>query len=184
MGQESTNPRTNFSVDIQSFIEEKLAENTGICIPFIVGDWNETCKGNSSSQKLCDWFWLVDARASINLNHPELNTFRDGSRRIFLSPVTSTFILPWIKSFIYELFKYRLSGDHRGFMLTSMFTNFLFRSMRRTHWVTQGVSWAKTEYQFRFICKPSAIISRKTIFRVKWKNCSRMNPQDTPWQNQ
>ena len=75
MRRENTNPRANFSMDIQEFIEEKLAVHKGIRIPIIVGNWNETCKGNSTSQKLCDRFGLVDAWASINPNHPDFNTF-------------------------------------------------------------------------------------------------------------
>ena len=51
-------PRRNFFRDIKEFIKKFLSLESTTIIPFIIGDWNEECKGSSTSQKLCNAFGL------------------------------------------------------------------------------------------------------------------------------
>jgi hypothetical protein len=82
-------------------------------IPIIMGDWNEKCKGSSNSQIICNELGLVDAFDRIYPEHQEFKTYNRGSRRIdfVLTPAN---IADKITHFVYELFNYRLTGDHRG----------------------------------------------------------------------
>ena len=73
---------------------KKLAENNDR-IPWILGDWNEECVGNSTTNKLCERFGLVDAREVMNPDCPPFPTFEGGSKRIdylLTSPVAISHI--------------------------------------------------------------------------------------------
>ena len=114
-GRNDLNPRTNFYKDLKQFIRSQLAANPGHRSVIIMGDWNEQCQGNSNSNKLCHDFGLVDL---WNVKHPntELSTYKRGSRRIDFALVSQD-IANMDTHMIYEPFDYRLSGDHRGFII-------------------------------------------------------------------
>ena len=59
MDRKDTNPTRNFRKDIIALLA-KLKEENEELIPIIVGDWNEECKGGSSSKELCNEFGLVN----------------------------------------------------------------------------------------------------------------------------
>ena len=74
-----------------------------------MGDWNEECLGNSTSNKFCDCFGLVDAWEVMNQDCPPFPTFGGGSKRIdFL--LTTPVAISHIESFLYKTFRYRLKG--------------------------------------------------------------------------
>ena len=108
-----TNPRRNFRRDLMQFIKSKINKANTTVIPIIMGDWNEECKGSSTSQLICNEFGLVDAFQRIYPDHRNFKTYNRGSRRIDFI-LTPTSIADKITNFVYEPFMYRLTGDHRG----------------------------------------------------------------------
>jgi hypothetical protein len=107
-------PRRNFFKDIKDFITKFLSHENSTIIPFIVGDWNEECKGTSSSQKLCNEFGLVNIFTRLYPEHKQFKTHIRGSRTIDFA-LTFPDIADKVTNFVYEPFKYRLKGDHRAF---------------------------------------------------------------------
>ena len=54
-------PRRNFYRDLKSFLDTFITDDEDrTVIPILVGDWNEECKGSSTTQRLCDDFGLVN----------------------------------------------------------------------------------------------------------------------------
>jgi hypothetical protein len=107
-------PRRNFFKDIKDFITKFLSQEDSTVIPFILGDWNEECKGTSSSQKLCNEFGLVNIFTRLYPEHKQFKTHIRGSRTIDFA-LTFPDIADKVTNFVYEPFKYRLKGDHRAF---------------------------------------------------------------------
>ena len=87
-----------------------------------MGDWNETCQGNSTSYKLCRAIGLVDV---WKLHHPEteFNSYLRGSRRIDF--VLAPREIAQKMNIIYEPFKQRGDGDHRGLCIDIAETDLL-----------------------------------------------------------
>ena len=112
-GRANTNPRPNFYQDIHTLIAKYLQEHPeGQLI--IMGDWNETCQGNSTSNKLCRDYNLVDL---WNFHNPdeEFRTYQRGQHHIDFTLVSTT--LATRMNLVYEPFQYRMKGDHRAMIL-------------------------------------------------------------------
>ena len=114
MDRTDTDPRRNFFHDIKTFIKGIVDKDNVETTPIIIGDWNEECKGTSTSQKLCNEFGLVNVFNRIHPDHKEFKTYLRGSRTIDFV-LTTPDIADRVTNFVYEPFLYRLKGDHRGY---------------------------------------------------------------------
>jgi hypothetical protein len=50
--------------------------------PILLGDWNEECKGTSTSQNFCDEFGLVNIFKQVHPNQKQFKIYMRGSRTI------------------------------------------------------------------------------------------------------
>ena len=108
-------PRRNFYRDLKSFIDHFLTDDEDkTVIPILVGDWNEECKGTSTTQKLCDDFGLVNIFDRLYPDQKQFKTYLRGSRTIDFA-LAPPEIADKVTNFVYEPFLYRLKGDHRAF---------------------------------------------------------------------
>jgi hypothetical protein len=82
--------------------------------PILLGDWNEECKGTSTSQKLCDEFGLVNIFKQVHPNQKQFKTYMRGSRTIDFT-LAPPELAHRVTYFVYEPFMYRLKGDHRAY---------------------------------------------------------------------
>jgi hypothetical protein len=114
MNRTDKDPRRNFYRDLKKFMESFLTNEESSVIPFIIGDWNEECKGSSSSKKLCDEFGLVNIFDRLYPEHKKFKTMMRGSRPIDFA-LAPPEIADRVSNFVYEPFMYRLKGDHRAF---------------------------------------------------------------------
>ena len=104
MGRKDIDPRRNFKRDLTQFIKSHLKRNKHM-VPMIIGDWNEECKGTSTSMFMCDEFGLVNVFERMYPNHPPFKTYRRGSSTIdfVLAPPD---IADKVTNFVYEPFLY------------------------------------------------------------------------------
>jgi len=107
-------PRRNFYRDIKKFLQEFMTDENSSITPILLGDWNEECKGTSTSQKLCDDFGLVNIFNQVHPNHKQFKTYMRGSRTIDFA-LASPELAHRVTNFVYEPFMYRLKGDHRAY---------------------------------------------------------------------
>lgn len=89
-----------------------------------MGDWNEDTSNRTVAAELEKEFGVVNV---FKQKFPEENVFKthiEGSQRI-----DYVLTLPWVADaislIVYEPFKHRLKGDHRGFTSTSTKSCFL-----------------------------------------------------------
>jgi hypothetical protein len=75
-------PRRNFFQDIKQFTKKFISNTESVIVPFIIGDWNEECKGTSTSQKLRNEFGLVNIFNRMYPDHKQFKTQIRGSRTI------------------------------------------------------------------------------------------------------
>ena len=112
-GRVDPNPRQHFIPDLKHFVTTAMDTHKGTLSLILMGDWNSPST-SSPIQSLMTDLGLVDPWLSLHPNHPDFPTYHRGRRRIDFALVSSE-LCPYITTFIYEPFKYRLSGDHRGF---------------------------------------------------------------------
>jgi hypothetical protein len=82
--------------------------------PILLGDWNEECKGTSTSQKLCDEFGLVNIFKQEHPNQKQFKKYMRGSRTIGFA-LAPRELAHRVTNFVYEPFMYRMKGDHRAY---------------------------------------------------------------------
>jgi hypothetical protein len=107
-------PRRNFYRDIKRFLNDFLTGDNIRTTPILIGDWNEECKGTSTSQKLCDEFGLVNVFKQLYPNQKQFKTYMRGSRTIDFA-LAPPELANRVTNFVYEPFMYRLKGDHRAY---------------------------------------------------------------------
>jgi hypothetical protein len=107
-------PRRNFYKDLKKFLNEFLTDENNNITPILLGDWNEECKGTSTSQKLCDYFGFVNIFNQVHPNHKQFKTYMRGSRTIDFA-LAPPELANRVSNFVYEPFMYRLKGDHRAY---------------------------------------------------------------------
>ena len=107
-------PRRNFYKDLKAFLTDFTTRDNSSITPILVGDWNEECKGTSTSQKLCDEFGLVNIFKQIHPDHKQFKTYMRGSRTIDFA-LAPPELANKVTNFTYEPFMYRLKGDHRAY---------------------------------------------------------------------
>jgi hypothetical protein len=115
MDQTDLDPRRNFYQDLKQFICTHTKTNDGTEVtPILIGDWNEKCKGSSTSQKLCNEFGLVDVFDRMHPDQKPFKTYIRGSGTIdfVLAPPSTA---DRVTNFVYKPFLYRLKGNHRGY---------------------------------------------------------------------
>ena len=83
-------------------------------IPLLFGDWNKEIKTNTTSQKICDEFNLLDVWYHLHPNHKTFSTYSRGTKRIDYVLMTQE-AAQHVSTMIYESYKYRIKGDHRAF---------------------------------------------------------------------
>lgn len=113
MDRKDINPTRNFRKDIIALIA-KLKEENDELIPIIVGDWNEECKGGTTSNELCNEFGLVNIFDHHYPTQKKFKTYVRGSRQIDFA-LAPRDIADRVINIVYEPFLYRLKGDHRAF---------------------------------------------------------------------
>jgi hypothetical protein len=106
-------PRRNFYRGLTKFVKSYTSREDISVTPILIGDWNEECKGTSSSQKVCDDFGLVNIFDRLYPKHEQFKTYKRGSRCIdfVLAPPE---LADRVSNFVYEPFLYKLKGDHRA----------------------------------------------------------------------
>jgi hypothetical protein len=78
-------PRRNFYRDMKEFLKEIMPDENSArnnITPILLGDWNEECKGTSTSQKLCDENGLVNIFKQVHPNQKQSKIYMRGSRTI------------------------------------------------------------------------------------------------------
>jgi hypothetical protein len=110
-------PRRNFYRDMKKFLKEIMPDenitNNNIT-PILLGDWNEECKGISTSQKLCYEFGLVNIFKQLHPNQKQFKTYMRGSRTIDFA-LAPPELAHRVTTFVYEPFMYRMKGEVRAY---------------------------------------------------------------------
>jgi len=114
MDRTDRDPRRNFYRDLTKFVKSYTTRKDIAVTPILIGDWNEECKGTSSSQKICNEFGLVNIFDRLYPNQKQFKTYKRGSRCIDFA-LTTPELADRVTNFVYEPFLYRLKGDHRAF---------------------------------------------------------------------
>ncbi|OEU05830.1 hypothetical protein FRACYDRAFT_257959 [Fragilariopsis cylindrus CCMP1102] len=102
MDRNDLDPRRNFYRDLKQLICTHTTYNNETEVtPIIIGDWNEECKGSSTSQKLCNEFGLVNVFDRMYPDQKPFKTYMRGSRTIdfVLAPPS---IADRVTNFVYE----------------------------------------------------------------------------------
>ena len=74
MNRQDTDPRKNFKRDILEFLKAQLNKEGKNTIPLLFGDWNEVINTNTTPQKICDEFNLIDVWEHCYPNHQNFST--------------------------------------------------------------------------------------------------------------
>jgi hypothetical protein len=143
MNRTDKDPRRNFYRDLKKFMESFLIDEESNVIPFIIGDWNEECKGSSTSKKLCNEFGLVNIFDRIYPNQKKFKTMMRGSRPIDFA-LAPPEIADRVSNFVYEPFMYRLKGDHRAFYF-DIGEKFLFGNAKESPYDPAGRSFSSKD---------------------------------------
>ena len=114
MDRTDKDPRRNFYRDLKKFMESFIINEVSTVVPILLGDWNEECKGTSTSKKLCEEFGMVNIFERLYPNQGRFKTMRRGSRPIDFA-LAPPGIADRVSNFVYEPFMYRLKSDHRAF---------------------------------------------------------------------
>ena len=114
MNRQDTDPRKNFKRDILEFLKAQLNKEGKNTIPLLFGDWNEVLNTNTTPQKICDEFNLIDIWEHCYPNHQNFSTYSRGTKRIDFA-LTTQETAQHVTAMIYESYKYRMKGDHRAF---------------------------------------------------------------------
>ena len=116
LNRSKLDPRHNLHKDLSKFFKEQTHIEGIHRTPLVLGNWNETCQGTSTSQKLCNEFGLVDIWLHLHPNHAQFST------SILVGPVAWT--LHWLLSHwqpkpstSFTSHSYRFFTDHRGFYI-------------------------------------------------------------------
>jgi hypothetical protein len=110
-------PRRNFHRDMKKFLKEIMPEENSdhsSITPLRLGDWNEECKGTSTSPKLCDEFGLVNIFKQVHPNQKQFKKYMRGSRTIDFA-LAPPELAHRVTNFVYKPFMYRMKGDHRSY---------------------------------------------------------------------
>jgi hypothetical protein len=102
---------------MKKFLKEMIPDensNSNNITTILLGDWNEECKGTSTSQKLCDEFCLVNIFKQLHPNQKQFKTYIQGSRIIDFSLATPE-LAHRVANFVYKPFMYRMKGDYRAY---------------------------------------------------------------------
>ena len=143
MNRIDKDPRRNFYRDLKKFMESFLINEVSTVIPILLGDWNEECKGTSTSKKLCEEFGLVNIFERLHPNQKRFKTMRRGSRPIDFA-LAPPEIADRVTNFVYEPFLYRLKGDHRAFYF-DIGENVLFGDSKESPYDPAGRSFSSKD---------------------------------------
>ena len=116
MNYSNLDPCHNFHKDFSKCVKQQTELEDINRTRLILGDWNETCQGTSTSQKRCDEFGLVDIWLHFHPNHATITTYTRGPR-LYFAPAPLSLTKNKAINIVYKPFHYRFFTDHRGFYI-------------------------------------------------------------------